>query len=343
MDTTALTPEKMKHNIFSKFNKVLISLLITQSSTFVITAQQVDYSVTSVPEEAGLDFVQFTNESDYVCIAPVKRSKRGIEWMTNRILSASPNGNELAYLSLRNGLTNIFIKDIDKKGAARQRTNRANVIDFTYSPDGHEICFTENKRNSTQIFTTDAHNGYICRQITSESEDYAPIYSSDMSIIFFTRLEALGMSIWGLDLERKFLASYTSGMNPYPSITENALYVARTNSDKKGEIWKINFDTGIEECIISHPTTSFYSPTVSPDGRKLLLVGGSKIEDNKFVYWNTDIYVCNIDGTDLRQITYHAADDMSPVWSADGKYIYFISQRGNSNGTANVWRIIYHE
>jgi len=57
------------------------------------------------------------------------------------------------------------------------------------------------------------------------------------------------------------------------------------------------------------------------------------------VYRNTDIFVCRIDGTEFTQLTYHAADDISPVWSQDGKYIYFISQRGSSTGTANIWRM----
>ena len=60
------------------------------------------------------------------------------------------------------------------------------------------------------------------------------------------------------------------------------------------------------------------------------------------MYANTDIFVCHNDGTQLTQITYHAADDLSPVWSRDGKYIYFISQRGSSTGTANVWRMSFN-
>lgn len=58
-------------------------------------------------------------------------------------------------------------------------------------------------------------------------------------------------------------------------------------------------------------------------------------------YWNTDIFVCKLDGTHLTQLTYHAADDLSPVWSKDGRYIYFVSQRGSSTGTANVWKMIF--
>ena len=31
-------------------------------------AQRVDYSVTSVPEESGTDFVQISQNTDYVCM-----------------------------------------------------------------------------------------------------------------------------------------------------------------------------------------------------------------------------------------------------------------------------------
>ena len=46
-----------------------------------------------------------------------------------------------------------------------------------------------------------------------------------------------------------------------------------------------------------------------------------------------------MDGTGLMQLTYHAADDLSPAWSKDGRYIYFISQRGSADAIANIWRI----
>ena len=60
------------------------------------------------------------------------------------------------------------------------------------------------------------------------------------------------------------------------------------------------------------------------------------------IYLNTDIFAAKIDGTNLVQLTYHAADDLSPVWSKNGKYIYFISQRGSADGTANIWRMNFN-
>ncbi len=318
--------------------KLHSTLLATLISFAAASAQQVDYSVVYVPEEASLDLVKITKESDYVCLPQVKRSRTGVQWLTNKIIDVSPDGQTLAYLSLRNNASNIFVKDIDKQGSSSQRTNRSSVIDFSYSPDGKQICFSEAKGKTNQVFLTDAKQGYVCRQITSGANDYSPVFSPDMKTIFFARLENRGISVWGYDTQKNYLSSYTTGMNPTADSKSNVIYVAR-ESNGKGEIWKIDLRTGVEECVVSDSERSFYSPQLSPDGRTLVLVGGTKIDNGSTGYWNTDIYTCRTDGTDLQQLTHHAADDLSPVWSADGRYIYFISQRGNADGVANVWRM----
>ena len=83
-----------------------------------VSAQQVDYSVVSVPEESGIEFVQMTTPNDYVCMPIVRRTIKGINWFSNRILDISIDGKNLAYLSLRNNTTNIFIKALDKQGSS---------------------------------------------------------------------------------------------------------------------------------------------------------------------------------------------------------------------------------
>lgn len=69
------------------------------------------------------------------------------------------------------------------------------------------------------------------------------------------------------------------------------------------------------------------------------MVGSNKLMNGSEPYYDTDIFACHADGTQLVQLTFHAADDLSPVWSRDGKHIYFISQRGSATATANVWRM----
>ncbi len=317
-----------------------LCLIIVSGS--LASAQSVDYSVVQVPQEKGSQFVKITNDNDYVCMPLVSRNRNGIDWFTNRVIDVSPDGLDIAYISDRNNGTNIFIKSLVKQGGSTQRTNRGSVTDFSYSPDGKRICFAESKGKTNQIFVTGSSGNFICRQVTSGDLDYSPVFLGNKDKLIFARQESNGISIWEYDLAKNQLSNYASGMNPEPTADGKAVYVAKSNNGM-GEIWKIDLNSGIEECILSRPDVSFYSPALSPDGRTLAVVGGTKIEDGPFTYWNTDIYTVDTGGSNLRQVTYHAADDLSPAWSADGNHIYFISQRGSADGNANIWRLSYEK
>lgn len=330
----------MKLNLIAKIGALVLGFIfVAQENAY---SQKVDYSIVSVLEESGVDFVKITKPSDYVCMPEVRRRKNKIDWMSNCILAMARKGDAIAYLSYRNNTTNIFIKELDRQGSAIQRTNRSNVIDFSFSPDGKYLCFSETRGQLNQIFRTDAEKGYVCRQITTGDRDFSPVYSQNMSQIFFTRQETRGSSVWGFDVANNFLSSYTQGMNPCPLKNETALLISRATTSGRCEIWKVNYVTGAEECIVSDPERSFTSPSISPDGKYILFVGDSYIRGDNINYCNTDIFVCKIDGTEFSQLTYHAADDLSPIWSVDGKYIYFISQRGDAQAVANIWRMTFN-
>lgn len=302
---------------------------------------QVDYSVVQVNEEAGLELTRVTTDNDYLCMPEVRRAGADVRWLSNRIIAVSPDGTRLAYLSARNGTTNIFIKDITRQGSSTQRTNRSAVLDFAYSPDGRFICFSEQSGAFCQIYQTQAEGSYVCRQITQGNADYSPAYSADMKLIFFARQENNGTSVWSYNVANNFLANYTRGMNPCPVSGQSVLLCARTNAEGRGEIWRVDYQTGTEECIVADPHRSFTTPTLSPDGKWILAVGSSVLMNGTRQYANTDIFAVRSDGTQLTQLTYHAADDLSPVWSRDGKHIYFVSQRGSARATANVWQMAF--
>ena len=54
---------------------------------------------------------------------------------------------------------------------------------------------------------------------------------------------------------------------------------------------------------------------------------------------NFDIWMMNADGTDRTQLTVNGSYDSRPAVSPDGKYIYFMSNRGAKRELAEYWQI----
>jgi Tol biopolymer transport system component len=56
--------------------------------------------------------------------------------------------------------------------------------------------------------------------------------------------------------------------------------------------------------------------------------------------YNRDIWTVDIDGRNPVRATTHAANDWNPVWSPDGRWLYFLSNR---SGSMNLWRVAIDE
>lgn len=301
-----------------------------------------------VPEEGGIKFEKITDDSDCVRWDHLVYKKTGlfgkntsvINWWINPQIALSPDGTKIAYLNSKNKTSNVMVKNASSGGSSVQRTFRTAVSDFTWSPDGTTICFTEYRGGHYGIYLVDSEKGAVVRQISNGTEnDFAGQITKDAKTIYFHRMEGPGIySMWSYDRTNNLFSNYSRGMTPCIIPKEkNTIFCSRNTDRGENEIWKINLETGVEEIILSQPDRSFSTPQLSPDGKWIIVTGTSVDEKKKNA--NTDIFAVKIDGTQFTQLTYHPGNDLSAIWSPDGKSIYFLSQRGSAAGVYNVWKM----
>jgi TolB protein len=69
----------------------------------------------------------------------------------------------------------------------------------------------------------------------------------------------------------------------------------------------------------TNPAIMNYLPAYSPDGTKMAFASNRD--------GNNEIYVMNVDGSNVRRLTFNDANDEAPTWSPNGQQIAFVSDR----------------
>jgi TolB protein len=97
------------------------------------------------------------------------------------------------------------------------------------------------------------------------------------------------------------------------------LYTSWMNGNT--EIYEHNLATGKRKVFAGYPGSSF-SAEVSPDGQKAAMILSKSGSPN--------LYVCDMDGSHLKQLTHTREDDSSPCWSSDSREICFVCRSGRA-------------
>ncbi|UCD84527.1 MAG: PD40 domain-containing protein [Deltaproteobacteria bacterium] len=90
--------------------------------------------------------------------------------------------------------------------------------------------------------------------------------------------------------------------------------------------WIASFDLRIAESVSNSSEIHYltdsdldeYKPVYSPDGSKIAFFRALSYGDGNVINWNSQLFVMNSDGSDVKQLTSGDYMDFNPMWTRDG-------------------------
>ena len=206
---------------------------------------------------------------------------------------------------------------VDVSKAIRS-ADTAGQTDYALSPNGKRVLFSARG----DIFAVPAKYG-ATRDLTSTSnadEDH-PTWSPDGKTVAYTT-DANGeqqIAIRPADGgAEKILTHFTSGFLYAPMWSPDGKRLAFADANHR--LWLLDIGSGKTTEVASDPNSEIHDAAFSPDGRWLAY---SLVAANH----QRGIWLYAVDGGKATAVSGPMGNDFDPVFSPNGKYLYFVSQR----------------
>jgi serine/threonine protein kinase/Tol biopolymer transport system component len=203
------------------------------------------------------------------------------------------------------------------------------------APNGSEFVYARETSPGNLDLYSQRIGGSNPRNLTADSpvDDTQPAFSPDGSAIAF-RSEREGGGVFLMGATGESVRRLTDfGFNPTWSPDGQEILVAtegvsdpRVRKTTRSEIWRVDVATGARRRLAAGDAVQ---PSWSPHGRRVAywgLAGGSA----------RALWTISAAGGPPALVLRDGFLNWSPVWSPDGKHLYFASNRG---GSMNLWRM----
>jgi eukaryotic-like serine/threonine-protein kinase len=208
------------------------------------------------------------------------------------------------------------------------------------SPDGNTIVYARRSGGDWDIFMQRV-GGFNAQNLTESfsGDDTQATFSPDGQYIAFrSERDGGGVFVMGASGESvRRLSDRGKAYHPAWSpdsqeviYTEERVLDPRDRQVLPHRLWAVNIRT-LEKRLIT--TNDVVQPQWSPNGHRLAYWASDKSSQR-------DIWTMSPRGDSPVQVTNDAATDWNPVWSPEGKYLYFVSDR---SGGMQLWRVAIDE
>ncbi|TQV77211.1 S9 family peptidase [Aliikangiella marina] len=252
----------------------------------------------------------------------------------------SRDGAKMAYLSSKEGKVQIYVRDVASGNTARVTDVAMSPSSLSFSPDGKQIAFAMftpaktqplfslpfkpkgaewaddaqyidktlfqrdgagmNKPGNLQVYVVPTIGG-TPRQITSSAHNYG------------------GSLAWSKDSKQIIVSANTREDFEFDVFNSDLLAVDVLN----GKVTQLTNATGPEN-----------SPKMSPDGKRIAFTG---FEDDGKSFQNSELYVMNADGSNIKLLTPKLDRSVQNIrWADNSKGIYFSYDNDGKKNVAHV-------
>ena len=210
--------------------------------------------------------------------------------------------------------------------------------DASISPDGHYLIYRSGSTGNYDIYLQRI-GGRNPINLTKDSnvDDMQPAYSPDGQFIAF-RSSRDGGGIFVMGATGESVRKLTD-FGYHPSWSPDGKQIVFATEGPANPVTRLSI-------------SKLWTVDLSTEQKKLLFKGDAvqpawSPNNLRIAFWaledgggQRDIYTISATGGTAVAVTNDANVDWSPIWSPDGKYLYFVSDRG---GSMNVWRVAIDE